>query len=309
MNGEQSNQAPQSEVERSLRENERRLKTLLSNLPGMAYRCKNDRDWTMEFVSDGCEALTGHKALEFVGVGARTYNSLIHPDDQERIWNEVQEALELGVPYRLTYRILAADGREKWVWEQGVGIYSGAELEALEGFITDITERKQAEDTLRETEGKYRNLFEGALEGMYRTSIAGKPLTGNPALAKMLGYDSPDEGVLAVNDVALQVWLDPNNRSDFLKLLQDQGVVLGYECQFKRKDGAPVWVSLNSRIVRDVDGTALYVEGFVEDITRRKRSERALKQANEAIAEAAANLTALIESTDDLIVSVDLNTG
>ena len=58
MNGEQSNQAPQSEVERSLGEDERRLKTLLSNLPGMAYRCKNDRDWTMEFISDGCEALT-----------------------------------------------------------------------------------------------------------------------------------------------------------------------------------------------------------------------------------------------------------
>src|ERR1700690_1973231 len=123
MNGEQSNQAPQSEVERSLQENERRLKTLLSNLPGMAYRCKNDRDWTMEFVSDGCEAVTGYKAIEFVGAGARTYNSLIHPDDQERIWNEVQEALGLGVRYRLTYRILAADGREKWVWEQGVGIY------------------------------------------------------------------------------------------------------------------------------------------------------------------------------------------
>jgi two-component system, cell cycle sensor histidine kinase and response regulator CckA len=303
---DESLSAQQSETERSLRESQRRLATLLSNLPGIAYRCKNDRDWTMEFVSDGCQTLTGYKPTDLVGSGALPYNSLIHPDDRDRIWTEVQEALTQRLPFKLTYRIHTADGQEKWVWEQGVGIYSGAELEALEGFITDITELKEAERTLQDAEAKYRNLFEGALEGLYRTSMEGKPITGNPALAKMLGYESPEEGVLAVNDVALQVWLDPDKRSDFLKLLQDQGVVLGYECQFKRKDGAPVWVSLNSRIVRDVDGTALYVEGFVEDITRRKRSETALKQANEAIAEVAANLSALIESTDDLIGSFDL---
>ena len=73
---EETPAAHQSETERSLRENERRLATLLSNLPGMAYRCKNDRDWTMKFVSGGCEALTGYKAIDLIGVGATTYNSL-----------------------------------------------------------------------------------------------------------------------------------------------------------------------------------------------------------------------------------------
>ena len=155
----------QSEAEQSHRENERRLATLLSNLPGMAYRCKNDRDWTMEFVSDGCEALTGYKAADLVGIGARTYNSLIHPDDRDRIWNEVQESVSKRLPFRLTYRIVAADGRERSVWEQGVGVFSGTELTALEGFITDITERKLADDTLREAEANYRSIFEGAVEG------------------------------------------------------------------------------------------------------------------------------------------------
>src|ERR1039458_4188203 len=142
MNGEVPNNQQPCEAEPGQRETERRLATLLSNLPGMVYRCKNDRNWTMEFVSDGCEALTGYKAIDFVGVGARAYNSLIHPDDRERIWNEVQEAVGQGTPFRLTYRIHAADGREKWVWEQGVGVSAGADQEVLEGFITDITELK-----------------------------------------------------------------------------------------------------------------------------------------------------------------------
>jgi len=165
------------------------LATLLSNLPGLAYRCKNDKDWTMELVSDGCEALTGYKATELVGVGARTYNSLIHPDDRNRIWHEVQVALTQRLPFRLTYRILAADGREKWVWEQGVGVFSGVELEALEGFITDITE-------LKEAERQYRDIFEGALEGMYRTTPQGRSLAANPALAKMLGYFPAQKWIL-----------------------------------------------------------------------------------------------------------------
>ena len=106
MDGTEANQAPQSEAERSLRDNDRRLTTLLSNLPGMAYRCKNDRNWTMEFVSDGCEALTGYKASDLVGVGARAHNSLIHPDDRNRIWNEVQDALGQGIPFRISYASL-----------------------------------------------------------------------------------------------------------------------------------------------------------------------------------------------------------
>src|ERR1035441_7025134 len=276
MNGEQSNQAPQSEVERSLGEGERRLKTLLSNLPGMAYLCKNDRDWTMEFVSDGCEALTGYKAANFVGDGARTYNSLVHPDDRQRVWDEVQGALEQNLPYRLTYRIVAADGREKWVWEQGVGVYSGAEVEALEGFITDITE-------LKEAESRYRNIYEGAFEGMYRTTLQGRSLAANPALAKILGYDSAQEFITAITDTTHQLWMEPDERSRCMQLVEDHEVVRGFECQFRRKDGTPVWVSINLRKICPDEQTAYY-EGFIEDITERKRMQDALRKSEEKFA-------------------------
>jgi two-component system, cell cycle sensor histidine kinase and response regulator CckA len=278
MNDETPN-AQQFETERSLRENERRLATLLSNLPGMAYRCKNDKDWTMKFVSGGCEALTGYKAIDLIGVGATTYNSLIHPDDRDRVWNEVQEALGQNLPFRLTYRIRAADGREKWVWEQGVGIYSGAELEALEGFITDITE-------LKEAERNYRNIFEGAIEGMYRATLQGRSLAANPALARILGYDSAQELVSTITDTTHQLWLDPNERSHLFELLNEQEIVRRFECQFKRKDGTPIWVSVNIRKVSGSDEQPGYCDGFIEDISERKRIEDALRTSEKKFAKA-----------------------
>ncbi len=294
MNGDGPTDAQESGTERTLRENERRLTTLLSNLPGMAYRCKNDRDWTMKFVSAGCEALTGYKGIDLVGVGLPTYNSLIHPDDRDRIWNEVQEALKQGLPFRLTYRILTADGREKWVWEQGVGVYSGTELEALEGFITDISE-------LKEAESQYRNLFEGALEGLYRTTREGKSLAANPALARMLGYDSAQELMSAITDTTHQLWMDPDERSRCVQLLEDHGVLRGFECRFKRKDGTAVWVSINLRKVCPDEETSYY-EGFIEDITERKRMEDALRKSEEKFAKA-------FLCSPDVITLCDLNEG
>jgi PAS domain S-box-containing protein len=279
MNGTKAPNSQRSEAERSLGESQRRLGTLLSNFPGMAYRCKNDRDWTTEFISDGCEALTGYKASDFVGVGARTYNSLIHPDDRDRIWNEVQEALAQRLPYRLTYRILAADGREKWVWGRGVGIYSGAEVEALEGFITDITE-------LKEAESQYRNIFDGAIEGMYRATLQGKSLAANPALARILGYDSAQELVSTITDATHQLWLDPNERLHLFELLNKQEVVRRYECQFKRKDGTPIWVSVNIRKVSGSDEQSGYCDGFIENISERKLIEDALRTSEEKFAKA-----------------------
>jgi len=131
----------------SLQESQRRLTTLMSNLPGMAYRCRNDRDWTMAFVSDGCQNLTGYPAEDLIDNRQISYAGLIHPEDQEPVWDEVQQALLERRPFQLTYRIRTAAGEDKWVWEQGQGVFSpDGTLEALEGFITDISDRKRAEE-------------------------------------------------------------------------------------------------------------------------------------------------------------------
>ncbi|MBZ5538301.1 MAG: PAS domain S-box protein [Acidobacteriia bacterium] len=133
-------------AEEALRESERRLSTLISNLPGIAYRCKNNRAWTMEFISAGCFELTGYTAEDLTQNRKLSFNDLIHPEHQESTWTDIQTALEERRPFQLTYRIRTAQGQTKWVWEHGQGVYSEeGELLALEGFITDITESMQAE--------------------------------------------------------------------------------------------------------------------------------------------------------------------
>jgi PAS domain S-box-containing protein len=139
-------------AEEALQESQRALSTLMSNLPGMAYRCKNDRQWTMQFVSDGCLELTGWLPGDLLDNKSLSFADLIHSGDQNYVWNEVQEALAERRPFCLTYRLRTRSGI-KWVWEQGQGIFDGqGELLALEGFVSDITERKMAEDTLKKAQ-------------------------------------------------------------------------------------------------------------------------------------------------------------
>ncbi len=148
------------EVQRELEESRRRVSTLMGNLPGMAYRCNNDRFWTMGFVSQGCVKLTGYQADQLIGNKGISYNDVIHPSDRDMVWDKVQEAVAKGELFELEYRIITAERREKWVWEQGRGIFDeNGELEAVEGFISDITERISAESEQRASEKRYRTLF------------------------------------------------------------------------------------------------------------------------------------------------------
>ena len=135
--------------EEALEKSKRTLSTLLSNLPGLAYRCRNDRDWTMEFVSDGCYGLTGYYPDDLEYNNKISYSDIIHPDDREQVWHDVQAAVQDNSPFQLTYRIRTAAGEVKWVWEQGRMVTStSGELPALEGFITDITAHRQAMNEL-----------------------------------------------------------------------------------------------------------------------------------------------------------------
>ncbi len=133
--------AERDRAEEALRESQRALSTLMSNLPGMAYRCRCDTERTMEFVSEGCLELTGYPSSELVEKRL-SFGQLIHPDDRESVLEDVQAALGESKPFQITYRIVTASGEEKWAWEQGRGVFSpDGGLVAIEGFITDATER------------------------------------------------------------------------------------------------------------------------------------------------------------------------
>ncbi len=135
-------------TERALGERERQLATLMSNLPGLAYRCRNDRRRSMLFVSDGCRSLTGYAPEQLVNDAEPAYGELINPEDDERSWLETQRAIAANAPFALEYRLRRADGTERWVWEQGRVVEGDAEDAVLEGIVIDIDDRKFMEGEL-----------------------------------------------------------------------------------------------------------------------------------------------------------------
>jgi PAS domain S-box-containing protein len=133
-------------AQQALHESQRALAALMSNLPGMAYRCRNDPAWTMEFASEGSFALTGWRPDAFVR-GQTHYGDLIHAHDRKLVWDKVQCAIAANQPFEMTYRITTAQGLQKWVWERGSAVRdANNEVLALEGFVSDITERRRAEE-------------------------------------------------------------------------------------------------------------------------------------------------------------------
>ena len=142
-------------------------------------------------------------------------------------------------------------------------------------------------EALRRAEQKYRSIFENATEGIFQTTPEGKYLSANPALARMFGYDSPDELLADLTDIGSQLYVDPDRRRKFALAIRHDGRIQDFEAQIYRRDKSVIWISENARAVHDeVTGELLYYEGMVQDITSRKSTEDAGKQAT-AAAEAA----------------------
>ncbi|WP_373498476.1 sigma 54-interacting transcriptional regulator [Desulfococcus sp.] len=135
--------------EEALKESERRLSTLLHSLPGMAYRCTKTDEWKMEFVSEGCTELTGYAPTQLIENRA-LYTNLIHPEDRKKVWDEVENAILEKRNYEMFYRIRTAKNIDRWVWEQGTGVYDeNGNFIAIEGFTSDVTAYKKAEQDLQ----------------------------------------------------------------------------------------------------------------------------------------------------------------
>jgi adenylate cyclase len=137
----------------------------------------------------------------------------------------------------------------------------------------DITDRKRAQEALRQAEEKYRSIFENALEGIFQTTPDGRYVSANPALAKIYGYDSPEELMTEITNITNQLYVNPQHRAAFVTLMQQHGSVSGLEAPVYRKDGSTIWISETASSVYDADGNLLFYQGFVVDITERKRAE------------------------------------
>ena len=158
-----------------------------------------------------------------------------------------------------------------------------ASYTSVENLQQEITERKQAEDAMKLSEQKYRSIFENAVEGIFQTSPEGQYISVNPAVARIIGYDAPEELIKVVTDLSKQGYVNPEDRIRYKKILEEQGTIKEFETQHYKKDGGIIWVSINARTVKGEAGKLLYYEGTIEDITGRKLAEESLQQTTEKL--------------------------
>jgi PAS domain S-box-containing protein len=209
-------------ADEALRESERMLSTLISNLPGMAYRCRNDQNWTMEFVSQGSLELTGYRPDELIGNHHASYGQLIHPDDREAVWEDVQAALSEDRPFEFTYRLITPEG-ERWVWERGQGVSSPqGDLEALEGFVTDITERVTARRNLEQRVEERTHELSTLLDVSHNvaSTLELEPLLGLilEQLKPVVDYDAASVMILEEEELRLVAYRGPIPQEEALQV-------------------------------------------------------------------------------------------
>ena len=267
------------EADAARRESERRLSALVSSLPGMAYRCRNDHQRTMEFVSDGVISITGYTPEELTS-GRTHWAQLQHPDDVAWTWEAVQSAAREHRPFQFEYRIRHKDGSERWVSEQGQGVYNGTdEPVAFEGFITDVTERKRTEAA----SATLAAIVESSDDAIISKSLDGVITSWNKSAERIFGYTASE----AVGQPITM--LIPPDRLDeepnILERLKRGERVDHFETIRVRKDGSRLDISLTISPVKDADGRIIGASKVARDITERKQVEAALRVREQELAD------------------------
>jgi two-component system, cell cycle sensor histidine kinase and response regulator CckA len=292
------------EADGSLRAVEQRYARMVANLPGFVYRCANDRHWTMDFISDGCRAITGRGPEDFVGNRTLAYAEIVHPEHRERLWRDWQEVLSRNGIFEGEYPVIHADGETRWVWERGRGVFSeSGRLLHLEGFIADTTERRQAAERLRESEQKFRLLAENTLDVIWQLDLDLRITYVNPASERLFGY--PPQELIGTR---LSDHCDPKEMARMAAIVADRverpetdtGVV--FETFFRHRDGQRVATEIHGSVLADARGRPVALQGTARDITERKRAEEALRESED-------RLNRIIHSIDDVLYGVDGETG
>ena len=262
-------------AEDSLRESEEKFRNLAEQSPNMIFINKNGR---VVYANEKCEEMMGYSREAIYSAGFDFFK-LIAPEFRETVkiaFGKHMKGKEV-VPFE--YTLLTSRGeRIEAILSPKLIDYGGGR--AILGIVTDISERKRAEQELRKSEKRYRNLFDNVPVGLYRTTPAGEWLDGNAASARMLGY--PDcESML--NASPLADYVNPEERERWKAILEKNGVLEDFESQLRRQDGRIIWVKDSARAIKNKEGRVLYYEGAMVDFTERKKAEEELNYTLEML--------------------------
>ncbi|NPU83960.1 MAG: PAS domain S-box protein [Syntrophaceae bacterium] len=279
----------------ALRESEEFSTRLIAAIPDSVIRTNTEGE--VLYINDKGLEVSGYRREEIV---EQNMLSFIAPEDLEAAIQNTILMME-GPLGPKEYHLILEGGR-KSLYE-----VNGSVLEQEDGtpygmvyILRDISERRQAEEALRESEEKYRGLFQNALMGIYQSTPEGRFLSANPALARIYGYDSAEELIRSVTDISTQIFMNPADRSEIMRIMDREGFLPAYEVQHQRKDGSPVWLSLHSRAVRNEEGRIIRFDGLAIDISERKRAEEALRESEE-------KLRLVVETIPRVLSTWDMN--
>lgn len=282
---------------RALQQSESRFRGLVANLPGVVYRCANDSDWSMRYISDEILSLTGYPPSDFIDNRVRSFSSIVHPDDLP-ITYRANDSIARHEVLELTYRLRHADGHSVWVREKGRGEYDAqGRLVWIDGFIWDISERKVMEDELRLSQQLFSSAFATAPQGMALVAIDGRWLEVNDELCRMLGYSR--EEMLALD---FQRITHPDDLDADLRNVDDllAGRISAYQMEkrYLDKQGQVLWVLLSSALVRNTQGQPVHLVAQIQDFSDRVAAERAIREREHY-------LRTLLDNVIDAIVTLD----
>jgi len=276
-------------AEEELRESRQQLSDIIDFLPDATFVI--DKEGKVIAWNRAIEEMTGTRAADMLGKGNYEYALPFYGERRPVL---IDLVLEPGQEIEQKYAALermdraiageaympALRGGEVYLFGTASALFDsrGHVVGAIES-IRDITERKRMEEAVAEAEAKYRGMFENSVMGIYQSTPEGRFLSLNMAGARILGYDSPEELINEASDLPRRLYVNPERRSELLRLIEDRGMVQEFEVQFFRKDGSIAWVTLNLSGVRDANGKIIRIEGTAEDITESKRLSSQLSQA------------------------------
>lgn len=266
-------------AESELRESERILSDLISNLPGFVYRCTNDRNRTMLYISDVCEEITEYRPEQLIENSFISFNDLIRENYREEIFNKWQSIIAEKGYFELEYPLITKSGTEKWVWERGKGIYSEeGNLLYLEGFITDITERKVAKKALFESEEKFKTVFMTSPDAVSVSRIEdGVYVDVNRGFELITGY-TRDE-VIGESSAKLNIWVNIKDRELIVSELKENGICNNIVCNFRLKSGKIIFASVSASLLT-INGTKCILS-ISRDVTELIRSREIIEQSEQ----------------------------
>ncbi len=264
-------------TEERLRTSNQILDGILNSIPARVFW----KDSNLVFL--GCNAIFAHDA------GFANSKDIVGKDDYQMVWRDQAElyraddrqVIESGCPKLLIEEPQTTpDGNTIVLLTSKIPLRgSEEEIIGVLGTYMDITERKRAEEKLKRSEEKYRTIFEDAAVGIFQTSVQGRLLGANPALANMFGFASAEEMMANVTDLSAQLYSRSEDREHLTRRLAEHDAVDNFEAQGHKRDGRSIWVSINVHTIRDHDGAILHLEGTCIDITERRQAEEALQES------------------------------